>query len=144
MSTLASHAKAVVANEMTDHHRQLLREFLASALYVDIVLFAALVAVPREDLPDDPHLVQTMLGTAIGLLFAHWFALRLASHASAEGGAAEEHAAQEAVWMLLGGVVPALVASIPFLISDGRRAQNVAIFVLAALPAVTGLAIGRL
>jgi hypothetical protein len=41
-------------------------------------------------------------------------------------------------------VFVAFLASLGFLFADGEQAQHIALFVLAAIPAGTGLAIGRL
>jgi hypothetical protein len=127
----------------TRHDRLLLREFLASALYLDIVLLAALVAIPDRDLPTDNEMVILMLSTAVGLLAAHWFAFRMAAHVTAEGGSWDQHARGEAFAQLLGGLSAALLASLPYLLFDAGTARNLALWVLAAVPAVIGLAIGR-
>jgi hypothetical protein len=44
----------------------------------------------------------------------------------------------------LGGLAVALVASVPFLLLDGKDALRITLILLAALPAVTGLAVARL
>jgi hypothetical protein len=124
-------------------HRLLAREFLASALYLDVVLFAALVGTPESILPSDRDLVLLMFGTALGLVAAHWFAFRLAAHVTTEGGSLEAHASQEAAVQAAGGVAVALLASLPYLLTEGETAHRWSLLVLAALPAVTGVGIGR-
>jgi hypothetical protein len=126
------------------HGRILAREFLAAALYMALVLLAALVALPLEQLPDDDVLVLTLLGTAIGLVLAHWLAFRLAAHLTEQGGVWAGSAAQEAGAQIAGGVAVALVASAPFVVLDGAEALRVALLLLAAMPAATGMAIARL
>ena len=54
------------------------REFFAAALYMALVLLAALVAVPTDRLPPDADVVGLLVGSAIGLTLAHWLAFRLA------------------------------------------------------------------
>jgi len=97
-----------------------------------------------DRLPDDADLVATMAGTAIGLVLAHWLAFRLAAHLTAESGFGAASAAREAGAQIMGGLVVALVASVPYLVLDGEDALSVTLILLAALPAGTGLAIARL
>jgi hypothetical protein len=126
------------------HDATIAREFFAAALYLALVLLAALVVLPAERVPDDAALVGTLVGTAVGLVLAHWLAFRLAAHLTAGGGFAAASAAREAGAQVLGGVAVALVAALPFVVLDGEDALRVTLVVLAALPALTGLAIARL
>jgi hypothetical protein len=120
------------------------REFFAAALYMALVLLAVLVAVPAESLPSDESVVGLLFGSAIGLTLAHWLAFRLAAHLTEEGGFAAQSAAREAAAQILGGVGVAALAAAPFLLLDGEAALTGALVVLAAMPALTGLAIARL
>ncbi|MGB9375260.1 MAG: hypothetical protein WCA82_14015 [Jiangellales bacterium] len=120
------------------------REFFASALYMALVLLAVLVAVPTERLPPDDAVVALLIGSAIGLTLAHWLAFRLAAHLIDEGGFAAESAAREAAAQISGGLAVAGLASVPFVLLDGEAALTGALVVLAALPALTGIAIARL
>jgi hypothetical protein len=139
---------AVTTGERTarhQSHRQILeREFLAAALYMALVLLAALVVLPKEQLPADRTVVALLLGTAVGLITAHWVAFRLASHLTEAGGVWAGSAAQEGAAQVAGGVAVAVVASAPFLVADGEPALRVSLLLLSALPAVTGLAIARM
>lgn len=126
------------------HRRALAREFFAAALYMALVLLAALVAFPVDRLPSDEIVVTTLLGTALGLILAHWLAFRLAAHLTDEGGMWSGSAPAEAGAQIVGGVGVAVVASLPFLVLDGADALRVSLLLLAALPALTGLAIARL
>ena len=120
------------------------REFFASALYMALVLLAVLVAVPTERVPADDAVVGLLVGSAIGLTLAHWLAFRLAAHLTDEGGFAAESAAREAAAQISGGLAVAGLASMPFVLLDGEAALTGALVVLAALPALTGVAIARL
>ena len=120
------------------------REFFAAALYMALVLLAVLVAVPTESLPSDEAVVGLLIGSAIGLTLAHWLAFRLAAHLTEEGGFAAQSAAREAAAQVAGGVGVAALAAVPFLLLDGEAALTGALVVLAAMPALTGLAIARL
>lgn len=127
-----------------EHDRLLLRELLASALYLTLVLLAALVAVPADRLPSDRRVVWLILGTALGLLAAHWLAFRLAARLTTEQGGWSPSAAQEAGAQLTGGMAVAVLAAVPFLLLDGDAALSVTLGLLAALPAVAGCLIARL
>lgn len=124
--------------------RLVAREFSASALYMALVLLAALVAVPTDRLPPDEAVAGLLLGSAIGLTLAHWLAFRLAAHLTVEGGFATESAAREAGAQVAGGVAVAVVAALPFLLLDGEAAVLGSLLLLAALPALTGMSIARL
>lgn len=129
--------------ETEAERRMAAREFFAAALYMALVQWAALVAVPKEKVPDSGTVVALLLGTAVGLVLAHWLAFRLASDFS-EGGFAAASAAREAGAQVAGGLSVAVMAAVPFLLFDGMTAIDVAVVILAALPALTGLAIARL
>jgi hypothetical protein len=126
------------------HRRILAREFFAAALYMALVLLAALVGFPSSRLPSDDVVVITLIGTALGLILAHWLAFRLAAHLTDEGGVWSGSAPQEAGAQIAGGVGVAVVAALPFLVLDGTDALRVSLLLLAAMPALTGLAIARL
>jgi hypothetical protein len=119
------------------------REFFAAALYMALVQWAVLVAVPTERVPDAATVVPLLLGTAVGLVLAHWLAFRLAAHLT-EGGFAVASAAREAGSQVAGGVSVGVIAALPFVAFDAETAIQIAVAVLAALPALTGMAIARL
>jgi hypothetical protein len=120
------------------------REFLASALYVALVLLAALATIPATRVQDRVHAIGLMLGTALGLTLAHWFAFRLASGLSDESGQISKHAGQEALAQVAGGMTIAVLAAIPYLFVSGKTAWSISGFILTGLLALTGVAIGRL
>ena len=126
------------------HSRVLAREFFASALYVAIVLLAALVALPQSQLPSDVSVVATLFGTAAGLVLAHFVAFRLAAHLTSESGVAPAHVAREAGAGLAGGLLVAALAATPYLLWDAGDALIATLLALAVLPALMGLAIARL
>ncbi len=130
-------------HDVDQESRLAAREFVAAALYMALVQWAALLAVPTDRIPDDSTVVALLLGTAIGLVLAHWLAFRLAAHL-AEGGVAAASAAREAGAQLAGGLAVGVLAALPFLVLDGEAALRISVLVLAALPAVTGTAIARL
>jgi hypothetical protein len=125
------------------HHRQLNREFVATALYLDLVLIAALVVAPQDHLPAAHDIALLILGGAAGLLAAHWLAFRLAVQVTTEGNW-HKAASQEVVAQLAGGMGVALLAAAPFLVFPETRAIRVALILLVAPLASAGLAIGRM
>lgn len=133
-----------VSTTAHDETRLAAREFLAAGLYMALVLLAVLVAVPMESLPSDESMVGLLIGSAVGLTLAHWLAFRLAAHLTEEDGFAAQSAMKEAAAQIAGGVAVAALATAPFVLLDGKAALNGALIVLAALPAMTGLAIARL
>ena len=129
------------------HHSQkfgLSREYLASALYVSLVLLAALIVIPQRDLANRVHAAYVMIGTAFGLSLAHWFAFRLASGITDENGHVDKDAAADAAAVITGGLTTGILAALPFLIAGGTHGWRISMFVLAALPAVAGAAIAKL
>jgi hypothetical protein len=126
------------------HRRALAREALASGLYVALVLLAALIAVPTEQLPSDAHMAWIVLGTALGLLLAHWLAFRLAARITTEQGDWTPSAAQEAAAQFAGGLAVAVLAAAPFVVLEAASARVAALAALAALPALAGCLIARL
>jgi hypothetical protein len=131
-------------SEQAAHRRALAREFFASALYVALVLLAALVAMPRTRLPSDHAVVATLFGTALGLILAHFVAFRFAAHFTAETGRAETPIIQEAAAGMAGGLLVAVVAAIPYFVFEGDDALLGSLLALATLPAIMGGAIARL
>jgi hypothetical protein len=125
------------------HRRQLARELVASALYVDLVLLAGLVVVPADELPTGRVVAPLVLGTVTGLLAAHWLAFRLAVQVTT-AGTWHRAASQEAAAQLAGGLGVAALAALPFLVLPPQAALRGSLLALLAPPAVAGLAIGRL
>lgn len=95
-------------------------------------------------MPSDTSVVATMIGTAVGLIAAHVVAFRLAAHLTSEGGMASAPELQEAAAGFAGGLVVAVLASLPFVILDGPDALLATLIALSILPALKGLAIARL
>lgn len=111
------------------------RDAITSALYVAIVLLAALVALPDEQV-DEPSLVASAtLGTAVGLVLAHWFAFRVA--AALFDGVGRTELLIGAADMLAGFVVGALAAGAALVSVDA------AMLVLGGVVGGAGYAIGR-
>jgi hypothetical protein len=132
-----------VWSTISEYERErLTREFVASALYLDLVMLAGLAAVPTDHLPSGTEVAVIMLGGAVGLLAAHWLAFRLAVQVTADG-AWSVHASREAVAQLAGGLLVVLLGAVPFLLLPESLAIRWSLLALAALPAAAGLAIGR-
>lgn len=135
-----------VASETAPHRYDtaITREFLASALYVALVLLAVLATIPATRVQDRGHAIGIMLGTALGLTLAHWFAFRLASGLADGSGVISKHAGQEALAQVAGGMTIAVLAAVPYLFASGKTAWSISVLILAGLLGLTGVAIGRL
>lgn len=120
------------------------REFVSAALYMTLVLMAVLVALPHDRVPESWGVLTLLLGTAAGLMLAHWIAFRWAAHLAEETGTSPASAAREAGAQVGGGVAAAVVAGVPLLLLDGRAAVITSLVLLSAVLALTGLRIGRL
>lgn len=127
-----------------EHRGNLAREFFASALYVAMVLLAALIALPKDRLPADSAVVATLFGTATGLVVAHFVAFRLAAHMTSEAGLAPAEVLQEAGAGLAAGLLVASLAALPYLVWNADEALIATLITLAMLPTFTGVAIARL
>ena len=79
--------------EQTPEHEEsglrdeLIREFLTMALYLAIVIFAELIAIPDGDRLDRVESVALVWGTTVGLVLAHLFAFELSAAFVAAGRA---------------------------------------------------------
>lgn len=111
------------------------------ALYLAIVLYAALIALPEEERLDVGLSVAMIWGTAVGLALAHWFAFGLAAWLVAGGrpGATERRLARA---QLTAAATVAALASLPLLLLGGD-AYEATEGALAMLIAGTGYATGR-
>jgi len=123
-----------------DERAELAREALTMILYVSVVLLAALVALPADDLGLD--LAAVVWGTAIGLAVAHWFAFRVSVRLFGDGRL-EVRDAQVAVVQVLAAVVVALVASLPLLFVSDEAGAEVATIELAAVIGLAGYQTAR-
>jgi hypothetical protein len=137
-------ADVVVAAHGPEHRQRVRREFVANALYVDLVILAGLVVVPADEIPEDRTEVAVLiLGGSFGLLAAHWLAFRLAVQVTTVGNW-HKAASQEAAAQLAGGLGVAVLAVLPFLVFSGTTALRGALVALVAPLVAVGLAIGRL
>ena len=119
------------------------REALASALYVALVLLTTLALLPVARLPSDQEMVRILIGSAVGLVAAHWIAFRFAARITTDGGEWTSHAAREAGAQLVGGLTVAVAAAVPFVLLDGRSAVIASLLVLALVPTLAGYGIAR-
>lgn len=125
------------------HGHSLLREFVVSALYLSLALWATALIVPPDVLPSKWVVVAEVYGIAVGLLLMHWLAFSLAvqlvDHAEMNVELLKEGGAQ-----LAGGLAVAVVATLPFiLLNRTSLAFTTAMAMLGAIPALTGYAIAR-
>jgi hypothetical protein len=132
-----------VAAGAHDEKTVLLREFVVSALYLSLALWATALIIPPEVLPSKWIVVAEVFGIAVGLLLMHWLAFSLAvelvDHAKLDALLFKEGAAQ-----IAGGLAVAAVAVLPVIVMDRMNlALTATLWLLAAIPALTGYAIAR-
>ena len=130
--------------------RFLRREATTMALYVSIVLLAALAALPAGheeggsvDGPTGIELVALLWGTTLGLAIAHSFAFVVATQGLGHGRL-DLHDRREAAAELAGAVAVAAVATVPILVLSEEAEQRVVPFVLALVIGVVGYLVERL
>ncbi|NCD21089.1 MAG: hypothetical protein EOL89_14125, partial [Actinobacteria bacterium] len=132
-----------MAADGTNERAVLLREFVTSALYLSLALWATALLIPADVLPSKWILVAEVFGIAVALLLMHWLAFSLAvqlvDRAELDAMLYKEGGAQ-----LAGGLAVAAIAALPFIILDRMNiALTAALWMLAAIPALTGYAIAR-
>lgn len=126
-----------------DERTVLLREFVVSALYLSLALWATALIIPPEVLPSKWILVAEVFGIAVGLLLMHWLAFTLAAQL-VDRAAMDAMLIKEGGAQLAGGLAVAVVAALPFIVMDrANLALTAALWLLAAIPALTGYAIAR-
>lgn len=132
-----------MAGGAQDEKTVLQREFVVSALYLALALWATALIVPPDILPSKWIVVAEVFGIALGLLLMHWLAFSLAvqlvDHAKLDALLFKEGAAQ-----IAGVLAVAAVAVLPFIILDRANiALTTTLLLLAAIPVLTGYAIAR-
>lgn len=122
--------------------REVRREAYTMALYVAVVLLAALIAL--ADPGDDPRVAPLGLvwGTAIGLALAHFFAFRVSARLVAGGELGRDEAGL-ALAQLAGAIVVAVLVSVPVLVLPASAELEGAVLVLAGFVAAAGFAVAR-
>lgn len=126
-----------------DEKTVLIREFVVSALYLALALWATALIIPPELLPSKWIVVAEVFGIAVGLLLMHWLAFSLAVQL-VDRADLDAMLVKEGVAQLAGGLAVAAVAVVPFIVIDRMNlALTATLWLLAAIPALTGYAIAR-
>lgn len=118
------------------------REAVTMALYVSLVLEAALIVLPEEEERGDLVAVPAIWGTTVGLALTHVFAFSLAA-ALAAGGRSLRTARAAALLQLAAAALIALLASVPFVVLSSGAAYEIAEILLGGLVALAGLLVAR-
>jgi hypothetical protein len=127
------------------HRNELYREGSVMALYVSIVLLAALLALPDSIVDTTaigPKLLTIIWGTTLGLALAHWFAFYLAA-AAARGGRPSRDDRVSGVVQVAAAMVVAAATSVMVVIVDRSSALDAAAIAPAAVVGATGFAAAR-
>lgn len=131
-----------------DERTELWREATTMALYVAIVVLAAVVALPtdgRGEHAGGVHglaLLGLVWGTTIGLALAHWFAFRLAARGFG-GGKVGPHEVAIGLAQVAGAALVAALCSIPVLVFGRDHDVQFTAFVPALIVGAAGYLVGR-
>lgn len=125
---------------------ELWREATVMALYISIVLLAAIVSLPDSFGSESDKGLHTLLftiwGTTIGLALAHWFAFNVAA-VGFRGGRILRHDIAEAGAQLGGAAAVAAVTTIPILLVHGDYLIDAVVLGPAAVLGVAGYRVAR-
>jgi hypothetical protein len=125
-----------------DHRTELALEASTMALYVSVVLLAALVALEDTATTSAREMLGLIWGTTLGLALAHYFAFRVASRL-VRGTTFHKRDGQIALAQLGGAAIVAALCSIPSVLLRDSTKNGVVRFELAILLGIAGYAAGR-
>lgn len=111
------------------------------ALYVSIVLLAAMVAINEDELVHDDELFYLIWGTTLGLAIAHWVAFTMASRLV--HGRLNREDLLLAASQLSGAGAVAVVCTVPVLLLPGDTQADVVRLVLGFILGLTGYMTAR-
>lgn len=140
-----THQGAAGVTAVPDRHalrEHLEREAYTMALYVSVVLLAALAAVGDHEEPGGVDVVALVWGTTVGLAVAHWFAYRLAARLAA-GGSRRREDFEIGLAQLAGALAVALVVTVPFVLLPDSSEWDVARLEIAGLIGVVAFLVAR-
>jgi hypothetical protein len=125
-----------------EHRTELTLEVSTMALYVSVVLLAALVALEDGATTPDREMLGLIWGTTLGLALAHYFAFRVASRL-VRGTTFHKRDGEIALAQLGGAAIVAALCTIPVLLLRDSSKNDSVRFELAILLGVAGYAAGR-
>jgi hypothetical protein len=133
---------AASAGEDEDTHTEVVLEASTMALYVSVVLLAALVALEDDaDIPD-AEMLGLIWGTTLGLALAHFFAFRMSSRL-VRGSTFHRRDLVVARAQAAGAVAVAALCTIPVLLLPNASEYDVVRLELGLLLGLAGYASGR-
>jgi hypothetical protein len=125
-----------------DHRNELRLEVSTMALYVSVVLLAALVALEDGATTGDREMLGLIWGTTIGRARAHNFAVRGASRL-VRGTTFHTRDGEIALAQLSGAAIVAAACTVPVLLMPDSSKNDYVRFELAILLGIAGFAAGR-
>ena len=111
------------------------------ALYVSIVLLAAMIAISDDTLVHDDELFYLIWGTTLGLAIAHWVAFSMASRLV--HGRPDREDVMLAVSQLSGPTAVAIVCTVPVVLLPGDVQADVVRLLLGFVLGLTGYLTAR-
>ena len=121
---------------------EIMLESATMALYVTVVLLAALVVLKSGPEVSDLELAELVWGTTIGLALAHLFAFRISSRLI-RGVSFDRHDLVVASAQLGGAAAVAALCTIPILLLPDGSADEAIRIMLGMLMGIGGYASGR-
>jgi hypothetical protein len=110
---------------------------MTMALYISLSLLAVLVALPATDELTGTTAAVAVVGTAVGLVLAHYLAFRLSSRLVDQGLVTTE--SLHLLGAQISGALPvAIVAALPPLVLGGKAGRVLAELLLLAFVAAVG------
>jgi hypothetical protein len=125
-----------------EHRAEWTLEASTMALYVSVVLLAALVALEDGATTSDRDMLGLIWGTTIGLALAHYFAFRVASRL-VRGTTFHKRDGEIALAQLTGAAIVAALCSVPVVLLPDTTKNDYVRFELAILLGIAGYAAGR-
>jgi hypothetical protein len=129
-------------DQHAEHHLELTLEASTMALYVSVVLLAALVALEDGVTTADREMLGLIWGTTIGLALAHYFAFRVASRL-VRGTTFHKRDGEIALAQLTGAAIVAALCTVPVVLLPDSSKNDYVRFELAILLGIAGYAAGR-
>ena len=120
----------------------LVREAYTMALYVSIVLLAALAALGESGDPAAMDATALVWGTTIGLALAHWVAFDLGARMASGGSRTREHL-ELVTAQILGALAVAVVVTVPLILLPDETERDFVRLELGLVIGVIGFLVAR-
>lgn len=132
----------VMTDTRAQKQREAMLEASTMALYVSVVLLAALVALRDSTEASQTELLEVIWGTTLGLALAHFYAFRVSSRLI-RGRPFDRGDLRTALAQLLGAAAVAALCTVPVVLLPAPAEDNVVRLWIGILLGVAGYTSGR-